>query len=102
MSKDLIPGGIIAWQDPPPPMRPPTGERIFNWQLMAYQLKANPGEWGLLAIGKKVNMHQSRISTGGTRWWMPAGSFIARIHSRPDGQKELYAKYVGSPEPVAT
>lgn len=97
MSDVLIPGGIIAWQDPPEPLRKPPGENVYNWQLMAFQLKANPGKWGLLAIGKNVGMFQGRIGAGKIRWWSPAGSFVARVYTRPDSIKELYAKYVGPP-----
>lgn len=103
MSKDLIVGGIIAWRDPPPLTKPAgSGARTHNWQLMAFQLRSNPGEWGLLTMGPRAHMFQSRISSGRTSWWAPAGSFATRVHTRPDGVKELYAKYVGPPEQVAT
>jgi len=88
-------GGVIRWEDPPPPMTggvPATQMR--PWALVAAQLRSRPGEWAL--IDRDGNIALGPRIVKGTSWWAPKGSFTA-VTRIVDGEVRIYAKYVGAP-----
>lgn len=100
MEMDQLPGGVLRWEDPPPTEHTTAGPRRLNWQLMSLQLRCRPGEWAVLDEGPKSHLAQCRINGGLVRWWLPAGSFKARMRTIR-GVKTLYACYVGKSEESA-
>lgn len=84
--------GVIRWEDPPPARVGglPCGRA---WAMVASQLRACPGQWGLIAQGSPSWL-VSRIRSG-TSWWGPAGSFEAT--SRTIGERlYVWARYIGA------
>jgi hypothetical protein len=94
MSNDLLPGGVIRWEDPPPPNWSAPRTRPRPWALIAAQLKARPGEWGVIDEGGQPTM-QSRIRRGES-WFAPRGAFEAAVRD-VNGVVTLWARYVGEP-----
>lgn len=97
MSKDVLPGGVIRWEKPPPYVQPISDQSSrTNWQLISAQLRSEPGEWAVIAEGPKAGQTQSRINGGTVVYWQPKGSFKAVVR-RVGGVKTMYAVYVGEP-----
>lgn len=95
---DELPGGVIRWEDPPPPRRS-APQCFYNWQLVAIQLRRRSPDWGLVIEDGNTgtaNAVQSRISKGKTRHFQPAGSFEAEIRTTDKGAS-LWARYIGPP-----
>lgn len=105
--REYVPGGVLAWQDPPPITSWGHSPRTeSNWQLMATQMKQYPDEWAYLGFGSHVSAQHSRIAKGKTANWRPSGSFVATTR-QIDGVTHLWAKFVPNtprdpePEPEA-
>ena len=98
MSKDLLPGGVIRWEDPPEyvPQSTSNGSDRMQWQVMAAQLRSEPGAWAVLKEGPKAGQMQARINGGLVASWQPRGAFKAVVRN-VDGVRTLYVKYVGDP-----
>lgn len=82
--------GVIEWGDPPPPNDNPNG--IRSWAVVAVELKANPGRWGLIETAGNVSL-AARINAG-KAWWAPAGTYEA-VSRLIGGQLHVWARYVG-------
>lgn len=84
----------IRWEEPPSRTRvgAPTQHRD-----VANQLKANPGNWGIVAVYDKASTAGSiaaQIRAGSVNAYQPAGAFEA--HARTvEGERRVYARYVG-------
>lgn len=89
--------GVIRWEEPRPTGH--TGRpqlRNARFQAAAEELRARPGEWGVIAeCSKKENSAlPTHIRTGALAPFAPSGDFDAcsRI---VDGQRVIYARYLG-------
>lgn len=88
-------GGVIRWEPPPDPDVPGTAERR-PWALVAAELRARPGEYGVVEIGPYSVTVCKRINKGHS-WFAPEGAFKAII-CVVDHVQHVYAVYLG---PVA-
>jgi hypothetical protein len=88
--------GVIRWEEPPPPrngQRGDNGERV-PWAVIAQELKGQPGRWAVVHEGDPNPKLATRIESGLSPWFRPAGSFEAT--QRSNGSKvTIYARYVG-------
>lgn len=87
-------GGIIRWEDPPPP-RDHLALPRRPWELIACQLRNQPGRWALVDDSGNMGV-AARITAGAFRWWAPAGTFQA-VRRYVEGRPVVYARYVGPP-----
>ncbi len=72
------------------------GPKRRPWALVARDLIDNPGQWGVVLDDNTSNTGSAvaRINNGLTRWFQPAGAFLAV--SRTLGATTLvYAVYLG-------
>lgn len=95
----LIPGGVLAREDPPPPPRRTGGgaRGAANWQLISQQLRADPDTWYKVAIGSAALAQRPKIDIGKTGNWRPAGSFVSCTRTI-DGETHLYVKFLSQPQ----
>lgn len=86
---------VIRWEDPPPFT---TAQRTTDrtaWAVIAQELKAKPGEWGVVHEGRSDPSMPRRIRLGTSPWFRPAGEFEATQRTLADGLVVTYARYVG-------
>ncbi|MEU7590657.1 hypothetical protein AB0A95_30745 [Micromonospora sp. NPDC049230] len=90
---------IIRWETPPPVTRRPATRDgmtpVERVRQMAAELRARPGEWGVVAEGNNARAHVTRIREGAVLAWRPAGAFEAAART-VDGRITIYARYVGT------
>ncbi len=87
--------GVLRWETPPPASRDTYRTRNRrSWAVVASQLRANPGQWGVIEEGgSDVKALGMRIIRGDA-FWAPRGAF--RIVTRTlDDIPTLFAVYVG-------
>jgi len=86
----------LEWGPPPEKHRTePT-----DWNAIAAELKANPGEWALVARNQWAAA-AVRINDGLYAAFRPAGSFEATARRDDDLEKpkvNIWARYLGEPE----
>lgn len=88
--------GVLAWENPRPD-EPPRVDLGLDHYLIASQLRAWPGEWGLIAVGglgmfETMKEEARRIVNAGLPAYLPARSFAVRV-SRDKTTCRLYASY---------
>lgn len=98
MSQDLA-ETVIRWEEPPPlirgvrrPAAVTAAERALR---IAAELRARPGQWGVIAEGANSRVLTTRIRNGVVAVWRPAGAYEAVCRS-VDGRITVYARYVGA------
>jgi hypothetical protein len=82
----------LKFEDPPPAKRAP---RRFD--LVAQELKANPGRWAVIAVFDKrpnANSTARQIRLGLTSYWQNPGDFEAVSRAVGD-EFRVYARYLG-------
>lgn len=85
--------GVIRWEDPPPSHNP--GQRgMFVAELVARDLRANPGRWAVVAENNGNVGLAAGIKGGRYPALRPAGAFDAVSRSR-GGIFTTYARYLG-------
>jgi len=87
--------GVIRWEEPPPPRNGQRvdGERV-PWAVIAQQLRDAPGRWAVIHEGNPNPKLATRIESGLSPWFRPAGTFEAT--QRGAGSTvTIYARYVG-------
>lgn len=89
-------GGVIRWEPPPDLGAPTTPGARRAWALVAAELRARPGEYGVVEIGPYSVTVCKRINKGHS-WFAPEGAFKAII-CVVDHVQHVYAVYLG---PVA-
>jgi hypothetical protein len=90
---------IIRWEAPPVERSKP--RRIAEWDGVATDLRARPGEWALIATGAQHTGTAGQINAGRIVAFAPAGTFEAQRQT-VDGEIRVYARYVGEePSPCA-
>ena len=85
----------LVWQDPPASKR---GPRTTKHAEFAAAMRANPGRWALVGGPAKSGGSATLIRAGKLSAYAPAGSFEAKVRSRPDGKFDIYARFGGEPE----
>ncbi len=89
--------GVLRWERPPDPgYRGAVITPRRPWPLVAAQLMANPGEWGVVMEdgGSNSGTAVARINNGLTQWFQPAGAFAA-VSRTVDGTIIVYAVFLG-------
>lgn len=89
------PTGVLRWEDPPPFTTTQRGDVKRPWAIVAAELKANPGDWGVVYEGNPTPKLAVRIEQGLSPWFRPAGAYEATQRSRR-GQVTIYARYIGA------
>lgn len=69
--------------------------------LIAYQLKRQPGKWAVVAEAPRNTGLAGSIATGRLRAYSPKGSFEAVTRNK-GGIQTVYARYVGEAGSEAT
>jgi len=93
--------GVLRWEDPPRPHRlthrPRQRPQYERWELVAAQLRARPGEWGVVSdlVGKGGGI-AGQIKAGSITAFRPARTFEATTRTG-EGRYTVYARYVGEP-----
>lgn len=96
---------IIRWEAPPPTKygkgrgRRPQGDGRDQWETVAADLRAQPGEWAVIAEMENngpVSTLTSAIKRGATPAWEPAGAFDAAMRKQGD-LTVVYAVYLAGP-----
>ena len=84
----------LEWREPPTVS---SGGKPAKIALAAIALREHPGQWALITgdSGLSNRTYASYIKTARITAWRPAGSFDAVSRKRPDGQFDIYARYVG-------
>ncbi len=65
---------------------------------IAAALRANPGEWGVIAepsVRSQASSLAHRVSHGVLTVYRPAGTFEAKARTVGDGTHRVYARYIG-------
>lgn len=88
------PSGVLRWEDPPPFTTSQRSNDRRPWAIVAAELKAKPGELGVVYEDNPNPKLAQRIEQGLSPWFRPAGSFEATQRSR-DGQVTIYARFIG-------
>lgn len=87
---------IVRWEEPPPktPGGPGKPKPLVAHELIAVQLRREPGRWALIVEGYAHSSMGSLISRGKIRAYEPAGSFeaVARVG---DNGHNIYARFIG-------
>lgn len=87
--------GVIRWEEPPPPRN---GQRSDSertpWAVIAQELKGEPGRWAVVHEGGPNPKLATRIETGLSPWFRPAGTFEA-TQRQVGPVVTIYARYVG-------
>lgn len=86
--------GVIRWEAPPP-VRLGRQPSALDHEAIAAELRATPGEWGLIAVGAVHSGITSAIETGRISPYRPAGSFQATRRQVGDEQR-VYCRFVGA------
>lgn len=75
--------------------RDPPGRGSEKWQMIADELRDNPGKWAYLGVCHQSNA--SNIRCGVLVAFRPRGDFDACIRTRGEGPSkvDVYARYVG-------
>lgn len=91
---------IIRWEDPPPTETGAAGQpRVaVGHELIAVQLRRDPGRWALIHQTKRSPALTTEINHGKHRPYRPAGSFES-VSRQVDGMFRVYARYVGGGQP---
>jgi hypothetical protein len=82
---------VIRWEAPPVERVKP--RRIAEWDGVASDLRARPGEWALIAVGVEHTNTAGQINAARIRCFAPAGAFEAQ-RQLVDGEIRVYARYV--------
>ena len=92
--------GVIRWEEPSPaiPGRK-VGTPPVPWSLIAEQLKARPGVWGVIYEGSHAPHIQQRIKAGTSPWFRPKEHFEVTTRGQWTGMISVYARYVGEMPP---
>ncbi len=95
--------GVIRWEEPPTPTsagRPRGQISGEEWREAANELRANPGEWGVIEEGERRRVENTAlcIRYGRQPVWSPSGAFEAASRKVKD-KHVLYARFVGEPDP---
>lgn len=88
---------VIRWENPPPAKNPGSGSGgpASRFTALADELRARPGEWGVVfETPKPPNGLATHIRMGQMRCFTPAGDFDA-VTRRVDGITITYARYLG-------
>ncbi len=84
-------GGVLRWE-PPPEASPGTrGPQTRQWQIVALQLRANPGRWGVICEDNNYVIDKIKRGIGP---WKPAGDFES-VQRTVGGIITVYARYIG-------
>lgn len=86
--------GILRWEDPPPERRGGRPSNRFPAELVALDLRRNPGRWAVVEEAPNRLSLASQIRDGLYPAFRPAGSFEAVSRSL-EGVVVTYARYVG-------
>lgn len=91
--------GVLRWEEPPPRRAAggyPQGRGKSRWSGVADELRARPGEWGLIAetSADENTGLATQIRMGQMVCFSPAGDFDAECR-RQDGVRRVWAMYVG-------
>jgi hypothetical protein len=85
----------LRWETPPASLRNRTRR---NWQEVADSLKANPGNWAVVAedVSASTGTH---IRHGRLTAFAPEGAFEARVSGARDSKtgraEKVYARFIG-------
>lgn len=88
---------IIRWEDPPPSgLHNPRDPHLIAHELIAVQLKREPGRWAVVieSTGNEPRL-ANHITSGHYRAYKPAGSFQA-VSRTVNGIRTIYARFVGT------
>lgn len=91
----------INWEAPPEAL---LNRQRRDWQNVADELRARPGQWAVVAEGVSASTG-THIRHGRLTAFAPAGSFEARVSgARSDEGKasKVYARYIGASTPAPT
>jgi hypothetical protein len=90
--------GVLRWETPPEAINGrKAGNPPIPWALIADQLRARPGEWGVVYDGSHAPHIMQRINAGTPHWFAPRGAFEATSRAQPSGTTAYYVRYIGSP-----
>ena len=85
----------IKWEEPPESKT--GGNTNSKWRVVADQLKERPGKWALIAESKPYAVYATYVNKGRLAAFTPAGAFEGTSRKKPDGNFDIYARYVGEP-----
>lgn len=84
--------GVLRWEQPPSRER---GERRYDWARIADDLKANPGEWALVAVCPNPTTAASTARYIRNGKYKPLGAGFDAVARTVDGEPRVYACYIG-------
>lgn len=81
----------VTWAEPPK-------RKKSKWEDEAEELKAHPGEWGIMASFPPDKDPNARSLSQAMRWgrvaaFRPQGDFESTSAKQPDGTVIVYARY---------
>lgn len=88
---------VLRWEDPPTTGRGRARTGLVAHELIAYQLRKRPGEWGVIqevTVASGAPSLAGDIKAGRYKPYQPAGSFDAVVRKVND-VVTVYARYVG-------
>lgn len=87
---------IVRWEEPPESTYggPGKPKPLVAHDLIAWQLRRDPGRWALIVEGGTHSSMGSLISRGKIRPYSPAGSFEAVVRTI-NGSYNVYARFIG-------
>lgn len=93
--------GVLRWENPPGRHGNSRADKWAEYRPAAADLRARPGDWGVVAEGKTPGSASSiayRIRQG-LGPFTPGGSFEARTIGPASGPSTVYARYIGEAGP---
>lgn len=86
---------VIRWETPPPAPSHGPGKPGRAYVEVAAELRAAPGQWGVIWQGTgRERVQPNYITSGVIPAFRPPGSFQATLR-RVRGLRTVYARYVG-------
>jgi hypothetical protein len=83
--------GIVQWEAPPPRR----WGAVHDWQAIAKELKAWPGEWALVAVCASQTTAASTARYIRAGKYKPLSSGFEATARTVDGEARIYARYIG-------
>lgn len=99
MADSPVQGGVIRWEDPPPPTAGRSQRVARPWAIVAAQLRSRPGVYGLIDENLVNPSLVGRIKQGES-WWSPPGAFDA-VTRIINGRVHVWACYLGDPDAMS-
>jgi hypothetical protein len=83
--------GIVQWEAPPPRR----GGRVHDWDAIAKELRARPGEWALVAVCTNQTTAASTARYIRDGKYKPMSAGFDATSRTVDGEARVYARYTG-------